>query len=83
MPWGLDRLNGSVYGISGGVRICSIYKPHLADHEQDIAKASARAFRVGGFNYTQAMATSRIMSSLSSNGTLTPFLDGAGWEGKI
>jgi hypothetical protein len=48
---------------------------------QDITKASARAFRVGGFSYTQDMAQERLVSSMSSNGTLTPFKDGAGWEG--
>jgi hypothetical protein len=64
-PWGLDELNGTHYGINGS----------------DITKASARAFRVGGFNYSQDIAHSRIVKSISSNGLLTPFTDGAGWEG--
>jgi hypothetical protein len=56
-------------------------KSNKTDNNQDITKASARAFRIGGFNYTQSTAQNRIVDSLSSNGALTPFADGAGWEG--
>ncbi|OCK73645.1 hypothetical protein K432DRAFT_430486 [Lepidopterella palustris CBS 459.81] len=64
-PWGLDFLNGNVYGITAA----------------DITKASARAFRAAKFNYNQSFAQERIMTSISSNGALNPFADGAGWEG--
>ncbi|OCL07402.1 hypothetical protein AOQ84DRAFT_389548 [Glonium stellatum] len=64
-PWGLDQLEDKVYNISGS----------------DITKASARAWKVGAFNYTRDMALKEIESSLSSNGTLTPYTDGAGWIG--
>lgn len=64
-PWGLSELNGSDYGISG----------------TDITKASARAWRQGGFNYTQSIAQNRLLEAASSGGALTPFQDGAGWEG--
>ncbi|OCK74569.1 hypothetical protein K432DRAFT_447221 [Lepidopterella palustris CBS 459.81] len=64
-PWGLDNLNGSLYNITG----------------TDITKASARAFKIGGFNFTRDMAFQQIEESVSSNGTLTPYLDGASWTG--
>lgn len=64
-PWGIDQLNASDYNISGS----------------DITKASARAWKIGGFNYTQDMAFKQIQLSVSSNGTLTPYADGAGWIG--
>ncbi|KAI9783858.1 MAG: hypothetical protein M1816_001159 [Peltula sp. TS41687] len=64
-PWGLDQLNGSLYGITG----------------KDITKASAGAWKVGKFNYTKEMAFEQLQSWASSNGTMSPYQDGAGWPG--
>lgn len=64
-PKNLEKLAGAPYNISGS----------------DIAKASGGAWRQGGFNYTQELASKRIMASITSNGSLRPFRDGAGWEG--
>jgi hypothetical protein len=50
--------------------------------QKDIIKSSARAWEHGGSNYTDEMARQRIQDSIASNGTLTPFLDGAAWEGR-
>ncbi|KAH0538828.1 hypothetical protein FGG08_004604 [Glutinoglossum americanum] len=64
-PWGLDAINGPHYNIA----------------PSDITKSSALAWRRAGFNYTQDIAKDRILESITSNGTLTPFKDGAAWEG--
>ena len=58
-------LNGSLYGIKAS----------------QIAEASARAWEVAGNNYTEKVALKRMYTALRSNGSLTPFQDGAGWEG--
>ncbi|KAH0548679.1 hypothetical protein GP486_007777, partial [Trichoglossum hirsutum] len=63
-PWGLDQLAGPHYNIA----------------PSDITKSSARAWRRSGFNYTQEVAQNRIVDSITSNGSLTPFQDGAAWE---
>lgn len=64
-PPGLSLLNQSYYGI----------------RPSQIAESSARAWEYAGNNYTTTLASQRIQSSLSSNGALTPFQDGPGWEG--
>lgn len=47
---------------------------------KDITKAAAGAFRVAKFNYTNRIGQDRLVESFTNN-TLTPFKDGAGWEG--
>jgi hypothetical protein len=64
-PWGLDQLNEPSYGISGN----------------DITKASAGAWHIGGLNFTREMAYDLLQKAISSNGTLNPWRDGAGWPG--
>ncbi|KAK4168142.1 hypothetical protein QBC43DRAFT_296821 [Cladorrhinum sp. PSN259] len=64
-PEGLDDLNGTQFGISG----------------YDITKSSARAFRAGGFNYTQEIQLKELEAAMASNHTLDPFAEGAGWSG--
>ena len=64
-PPGFDKLTSSDYNIS----------------ITDALKSSARTWRYQGFNYTQRDAMNRIQGSVLSNGTLTPFQDGIGWEG--
>ncbi|KAI9775007.1 MAG: hypothetical protein M1839_001607 [Geoglossum umbratile] len=63
-PWGLDELNGSTYGISG----------------IDITKASARAWRIGGFNFTRQMGEDLLQQAVSSNKS-NPWVEGAAWPG--
>ncbi|KAK0639122.1 hypothetical protein B0T16DRAFT_422464 [Cercophora newfieldiana] len=64
-PEGLDEMNGTQFGITG----------------QDITKSSARAFRAGGFNYTQEIQTKELEDAMASNHSLDPFAEGAGWSG--
>ncbi|KAF2676209.1 hypothetical protein K458DRAFT_397227 [Lentithecium fluviatile CBS 122367] len=64
-PTGLDQMNETAWGISG----------------TDITKASAGAFRIGRFNYTEEMAVLQLNDAIASNGTLSPWEDGAGWRG--
>lgn len=65
MPFGLDKLNGSLYNIS----------------RSDITKASAAAYRVAKFNFTHADETAQLEEAFASNGTVSPFEQGAGWVG--
>lgn len=64
-PEGLAQLNESAWGISGG----------------DISKASAASAKVGGFNYTEEMGRGALSEAIASNGSLSPWEDGAGWRG--
>ncbi|KAI9775348.1 MAG: hypothetical protein M1839_001264 [Geoglossum umbratile] len=92
-PWGLEFLNGSTVsvlskpqpkGMDGGRKARSLIRRDGSNYKippSDITKASARAWRKAGFNYTDMIAQERILESIASNGTLTPFEDGAGWEG--
>jgi hypothetical protein len=64
-PPNIDRLNNTAYNIS------------IAD----ILVSSSRAWKYAGNNYTEETARNRIIASISSNGTLTPFQDGPSWEG--
>jgi len=64
-PEGLDDMNGTQFGISG----------------QDITKSSARAFRAGGFNYTQEIQMKELEAAMASNHSLDPFAEVAGWSG--
>jgi hypothetical protein len=43
--------------------------------------SSARAWQYAGNNYTNRDGQDRIIASVASNGTLTPFQDGSAWEG--
>ncbi|KEF52544.1 uncharacterized protein A1O9_11386 [Exophiala aquamarina CBS 119918] len=59
-------LNGSFYSI----------KP------SQTTESSARAWeQAGGNNYTSELSTARLLEALTSNERLTPFQDGASWEG--
>jgi hypothetical protein len=64
-PSGLDHLNESTWDISG----------------TDISKSSAASFRTARFNFTEAMAHRALADAVASNGTLSPWADGAGWVG--
>jgi hypothetical protein len=64
-PEGLDQLNASAWDISGS----------------DITKASAGAARIGRFNFTEDMAHQALRDAIASNGSLSPWDDGAGWRG--
>jgi hypothetical protein len=64
-PDGLDQMNDTSWDISGN----------------DITKASAAAFRIGRYNYTEDMATQELRNAIASNGALSPWEDGAGWRG--
>lgn len=64
-PKGLDQLNDSAWDISG----------------TDITKSSAAAAKIGRYNFTQEMAHQAIHDAIASNGTLSPWEDGAGWRG--
>lgn len=64
-PPGLASLNGSLFGIQ----------------TSQVAQAAGRAWEVAGFNYSSKVASERIQAAFASNGSLTPFQDGAGWEG--
>ena len=64
-PPNIDRLNNTAYNISIG----------------DVLVSSSRAWQYAGNNYTAETARNRIVASISSNGTLTPFQDGPRWEG--
>lgn len=64
-PDGLDRLNDSSWDISGA----------------DISKASAGSAKVGRFNFTEEMGREALKEAMASNGTLSPWEDGAGWRG--
>lgn len=64
-PPNIDRLNNTAYNIS------------IAD----VLVSSSRAWKYAGNNYTEETARNRIITSISSNGTLTPFQDGPSWEG--
>lgn len=64
-PKGLDELNDSSWGIAGS----------------DITKSSAGSARIGRFNFTQDMAEQALHDAIASNGTLSPWDDGAGWRG--
>lgn len=64
-PEGLDQLNDSAWGIAGS----------------DISKSSAASAKTGGFNFTQDMAHEALASAIASNGTMSPWDDGAGWVG--
>jgi hypothetical protein len=46
-----------------------------------MVESSARAWQYSGYNYTNVTATARILDSIGSNRTLTPFQDGVKWEG--
>jgi hypothetical protein len=48
---------------------------------QDITKASAAAYRVAKFNFTHADEMDQLEEAFSSNGTVSPFEQGAGWVG--
>jgi hypothetical protein len=47
----------------------------------DAVVSSSRAWQYAGNNYTDQDAQNRIVASVASNGTLTPFQDGSAWEG--
>ena len=64
-PPNIDRLNNTAYNIS----------------ITDVLVSSSRAWKYAGNNYTEETAQNRIISSISSNGTLSPFQDGPSWEG--
>ncbi|OAF99026.1 uncharacterized protein CC84DRAFT_414624 [Paraphaeosphaeria sporulosa] len=64
-PTGLDHLNESTWDISG----------------TDISKSSAASFRTARFNFTEPMAHDALASAVASNGTSSPWADGAGWVG--
>jgi hypothetical protein len=64
-PPNIDHLNNTAYNIS------------IAD----VLVSSSRAWKYAGNNYTEETARNRIIASISSNGTLTPFQDGPSWEG--
>lgn len=64
-PQGLDHLNESAWDISG----------------VDISKASAASAKMGGFNFTEEMGKDALRDAMASNGTLSPWEDGAGWRG--
>jgi hypothetical protein len=80
-PWGLDQLSYAPYNISGSVSLSLVSRRGFLITLQDISKSSARAWLAGGFNYNNSMALQEIQGSLVSNGTQTPFQDGAGWTG--
>ncbi|KAF2418236.1 hypothetical protein EJ08DRAFT_703208 [Tothia fuscella] len=61
--WGLDELSYEPYSILG----------------PDVSKSSARAWKIGAFNFTNAMAMKAIQDFVASNGTSTPSKDGARW----
>jgi hypothetical protein len=64
-PPGIESLNNDFYNITS----------------PQVAESSARAWEFAGNNYTQETALKRLQDSLLSKGALTPFQDGAGWEG--
>jgi hypothetical protein len=64
-PEGLDQMNISSWDISGN----------------DVTKASAGAAQIGGFNFTEDMGHQALSDAIASNGTLSPWEDGAGWRG--
>jgi hypothetical protein len=47
----------------------------------DTVISSSRAWQYASNNYTNQDAQDRIIASVASNGTLTPFQDGSAWEG--
>lgn len=61
---GLDALDQTFYSVTAS----------------QVAEASARAWEVAGFNYTDAVALRRVQDSFSDP-ELTPFRDGVSWEG--
>ena len=64
-PPNSDHLNNTAYNIS----------------ITDVLVSSSRAWKYAGNNYTEETARNRIIASISSNGSLTPFRDGPSWEG--
>jgi hypothetical protein len=64
-PPGIQSLNNTLYNINSS----------------QIAESSARAWEFAGNNCTHETALKRLQGSLLSKGALTPFQDGAGWEG--
>ncbi|KAL1603764.1 hypothetical protein SLS60_005354 [Paraconiothyrium brasiliense] len=64
-PSGLEHLNDTPWDISG----------------IDISKSSAASFQTARFNFTETMGHDALADAIASNGTLSPWSDGAGWVG--
>lgn len=64
-PPNIDKFNSSMYTLN----------------VIDAVVSSARAWQYASNNYTDQDAQDRIIASVASNGTLTPFQDGSAWEG--
>ena len=58
-------LNGSFFNISAS----------------QVAESSGRAWEFAGNDYNDTISAQRLQTALLSKGALTPFQDGAGWEG--
>ena len=49
---------------------------------QDVTKSSAKAFRVGRFNYTVEMQNQEVQMALASSNSVNPFSEPSAWPGK-